>query len=187
MNAISNDTAQIARNWSARSKILENRVAKPSNPPQLVHFSLVSQLLDAGLHFNSSRFHKSLKKVSQQRSTETLSSRETMEADKLKQHIQRLYKLLYAHSVGKQPIATSPDVTERCRKLEAATAALASSMEPIMKEFTGKSKLIAELPKELQFERRLWTLFFAGHSTPIKTAFDDIQAKIKASRTVTQV
>lgn len=184
LNAISNDTTQIARHWNARRQILQNRVSTPANPPHLATLSLISQLLDAGLHFNSNRFAKALAKLREKKSGESASQIEAIELEKMKKSIKALYKMLYANSATKQPMLTPPEVNEQCRKLEASTGVLATSMESILKEFSGKSKVISELPKELQFERKLWTLFFTGRSAALKTAFDDLQAKIKTSATV---
>lgn len=192
LNVIHRETSKLARNWNNRAAHFRLRCAQPSSSPQLEHFRILSQmLLENGLTLNIAKLERAVadlgeKKRNVSKMGENRASKETSELAKIKKSIDIAHNLVYKDSIGKQPIQTPPEIAQACRKMDSATAALASSMEVLLKNFTSKSQAIAELPREARFERDLWTYFFTGKSAAVKVAFDNLNSKIKANTVATQ-
>ena len=188
ISSMQSETKQVAESWRERNDILHQRALHPPTPPQYTQLKLISQLLDAGFNFQPSRLATVAIKVGEARrscaNAQLLRNKETEEAHRITERLERLRTLLFKESSGKQPILASPQLAERCRRMDSATVALASAMESLLRDFTTKSKAISELPRELQFERNMWLYFFGGRSDIIKAATRDLQGKIQTAKTV---
>lgn len=185
LSAVKNATSQCAHEWSDRIDALQHSVEHPITSPLLTAtLTRINQIITNSSAYSASKLLQKVKTLNDIRRQTQRKDHSQIEAEisRIRAAVLHLHALLHQNSIGKVPAATDPKITEAFAKTEAASAALASTMEGILKQHTQASKSVAELPNELQFERNLWIYFFGGKSKHIKQAFDDLSGKLATAK-----